>query len=68
MCTCNTGSDTKGILAQKRSAQSSISYSLRTLTSLTFKLKGAKEIIAKSDPISHLLRIFREFFQEQIYQ
>ena len=53
----NTGSDTKGILAQKRSAQSSISYSLRTLTSLTFKLKGAKEIIAKSDPISHLLRI-----------
>jgi hypothetical protein len=53
----NTGIDAKYIVAEKRAAQSSILYSMRALTALTFKLKGAKEVIAKNDPTLHLLRI-----------
>ena len=53
----NTGIEAKYIVAEKRAAQSSILYSMRALTSLTFKLKGAKEVIAKNDPTLHLLRI-----------
>ena len=53
----NTGIDARHIIKEKRAAQSSILYSMRALAALTFKLKGAKEVIAKNDPTLHLLRI-----------